>query len=290
VDRIKSDDPGVRYTFILSSPFDDVTRPVLFPGGKNAVLLKYAEFVKELATHYGAIVADFNAPEVAILQTANAKDPVMAQKIIPDRVHPSDAGHLPMAEALLQSWNAPSTVSSIELQGDKVTHCENATASHVSSRNGLSWTELEGSLPFPIDLNDPVTKLVVDSSNLVQALDQETVRVSGLTGRYALAIDKKTIGTYSAEELSAGVNIANLDTPMEDQARKVFHLTQARCEAHNLRWRNIQTNWLFENEKGAEKQKEGAVAALDRYDTALDKAARKAAQPIPHRFTLTRAD
>jgi lysophospholipase L1-like esterase len=287
VDRIRRDDAGVRFTFILPSPFDDVTRPVSFPGGYNSVLLRYAEFLKDLSRHDRALVADFNSPEVAMLQAANTKDPALAPKIIPDRVHPGDAGHLTMAEALLKSWNAPSTVSSVEFQAGKVVHAENAWVSHVSTQNGLSWTELEGALPFPINLNDPATRLVADSSDLVQALDQETVKVSGLTGRYALSIDGKTVGTYSSDDLAAGVNLATLDTPMRAQAQRVFDLTRKRGEAHNQRWRSIQTNWLFGTEREAEKQKDDALAALDRYDFALDRAARKAAQPVPHQFSLT---
>jgi lysophospholipase L1-like esterase len=289
VDRIKTDDPGVRFTFILPSPFDDVTRPVTFEGGYNAVLLKYADYVKDLAGRDGALVADFNGPEVAMLQAANTKNPALATKILPDRVHPGDAGHLTMAEALLKSWSAPSTVSSVEFDAGKVVHADNAKVSDVSTQNGLSWTELEGALPFPLNLKDPATQLVVDSSDFVQALDQEAVKVSGLTGSYNLSIDGKAVGTYSAADLAAGVNLATLDTPMRAQGQRVLDLTREREEVHNQRWRSIQTNWLLGPEKEAEKQKADVLAAMDRYDAALDRADRKAAQPTPHHFSLTPA-
>ncbi len=51
-------------------------------------------------------VADLNTGVVEMLKRANASDPAIAQKIIPDRVHPSLAGHLIMADQLLKAWNA----------------------------------------------------------------------------------------------------------------------------------------------------------------------------------------
>lgn len=286
LDRLKREAPGVRLTLIQPSPYDDVTRNESFPGGYNAVLLKYADFVKDLAVKDGASVADFNTPEVEMLKAAKAKDPDLAQKIINDRVHPGDAGHLIMAESLLKSWNAPSAVSVVEFAQGKVVRSDNAEISNITTQDGLSWTEQESALPFPIHLNDQLTRLVVDSSDLIAALDQETLKVSGLTGRYTLSIDGKSVGTYSAEDLAAGVNLATLDTPMAAQAQRVMDLVRTRIEAHNQRWRSIQTNWQFANEKEGLKQRNDVLSALDRYDVALDKAARKAAQPVAHRFSL----
>jgi lysophospholipase L1-like esterase len=40
VSKLKTDNPGVRLTLIKASPFDDITRPVSFPGGYKAVLLR----------------------------------------------------------------------------------------------------------------------------------------------------------------------------------------------------------------------------------------------------------
>lgn len=289
VDRLQREAPGVRLTLIQPSPYDDVTRAPGFPGGYNGTLLRYADYVKDLATKTGSSVADLNSPVVSMLQNANAKDPQGAQKIIGDRVHPGDAGHLIMAEGLLRSWNAPSVVSAVEFDGGKVTRSENAKVSGVSTEGGLSWTQTDGALPFPLNLGDPTVKLAIESSDFVSALNQQTVKVSGLSGRHTLSIDGKAVGTFSAEELAAGVNLATLDTPMRAQASRVLDLVRDRAEAHNQRWRSIQTNWFLGPEKAASKEKEGVFKALDAYDRALDKEARKANQPVAHRFTLVPA-
>lgn len=289
VDRLKKEDPHDRLTLIIPSPYDDVTRAPGFTGGYNAVLLQYGAFVSDLAKESGSTVANLNAPVVAMLQNANAKDPNLAQKIIPDRVHPGDAGHMTMAEALLKAWNAPSVVSAVEISGTQV-HTTNAKVSDLHpTGGGVAWTQQDGALPYPVNMGDPSVKLVLDSSDFVSALDQQTVKVSGLSGRYTLLIDDKPVGAFSGEELGAGVNIATLNTPMMAQSQRVLALVRDRAEAHNQRWRSIETNWFLGPEKAAAKEKEGVFRALDKYADALDKEARKAAQPVPHRFALVPA-
>src|SRR5881394_2461493 len=65
IDAVKEALPGIRITLIQPSPFDDVTQPPRFEGGYNAVLLRYSQFVKELAAREKLSVADLNTPIVA---------------------------------------------------------------------------------------------------------------------------------------------------------------------------------------------------------------------------------
>jgi len=41
--------PGIRITAIQPSPYDDVTRAPMFEGGYNKVLLRFSDFLKQLA-------------------------------------------------------------------------------------------------------------------------------------------------------------------------------------------------------------------------------------------------
>src|SRR5512141_402203 len=95
--NVKAALPGIRITAIQPSPYDDVTRPPMFEGGYNAVLVRYGQFLKELAVQEGMSLADLNTSVVAALEKAKAENPELAAKIIPDRVHPSPGGHLLMA-------------------------------------------------------------------------------------------------------------------------------------------------------------------------------------------------
>src|SRR6266545_2861083 len=53
VESLKGSLAGVRITALRPSPYDDVTRPPLFPGGYNAVLVKYGDFIQQLARQQG---------------------------------------------------------------------------------------------------------------------------------------------------------------------------------------------------------------------------------------------
>ena len=79
------------------------------------MLVRYSDFLKQLAAEQKLGLADINTPVVEALKKANAADAANAAKIIPDRVHPSAAGHLLLAEALLKAWNAPALVAAVEI-------------------------------------------------------------------------------------------------------------------------------------------------------------------------------
>src|SRR5205807_2447522 len=144
--------------------FDDVTRkPTVKEGGYNAVLVKYGEFVRDLAKREGLTSVDLNAPVVACLEKAARENNEVAQKIITDRVHPGAAGHLVMAKVLLEAWKTPGLVSDVtlDLDGQKVVKAENAEVAGVDS---LSWTQTDAALPLGVDSKDPAIALALRSS------------------------------------------------------------------------------------------------------------------------------
>ena len=170
------------------------------------MLIRYGQFVKELGEREGLTVADLNTPVVAMLEKAKAADPDLAQKIVEDRVHPGSGGHLIMAEALLKAWNAPRTVAAVEIDAaaKTVTYAENAKVTMLSAKEGLSWSETDGALPFPLalDSDDKAFALAVHSSDFVEALDQEPLKVTGLTSaHYELKIDGDKVGDFTKEQL-----------------------------------------------------------------------------------------
>ncbi len=289
LDKMKAACPGLRLTLIQASPFDDVTRKPGWDPGYNAVLVRYGDFVKELAQKEKQNVADLNGPVVAMLEKANATDAALAQKIIPDRVHPGAGGHLIMAECLLKSWNAPAMVSSVEIDaaGKRAVKTENAKVTGIEAAgSGLAWEQTDGALPFPIDEGDAALMLAVKSSDFVEALDQQPLKVTGLSAdRYTLKIDGTEVGTFGKADLAAGINLATLPTPMLAQAKAVHALTWKRIEIHQTRWRNIQWPLLDSPSPALEK----ALAAVDALDADIAAKQRQTAQPKPHKFELTPA-
>jgi lysophospholipase L1-like esterase len=285
VQSLKQALPGVRITAIQPSPYDDVTRAPNFEGGYNAVLVRYGEFVKELAASEKLGVADLNTPVVAALRKANELDAETAKKIVPDRVHPGPGGHLLMAEALLKAWNAPATVAAVQIDAAarRVVNAGNTDITGLETGGSVSWMQTDNALPMPLNMEDPVVALALRSSDFVDALDREPLQVTGLAAaRYKLEVDGQPAGTFTREELAAGINLATLPTPMEKQAAAVHDLTLKHNNVHFARWRQVQVPLASDQPPHAQ----AAMDALDALEADLIQQQHAAAQPKPHHFTL----
>ena len=278
--------PNVRMTLIQPSPYDDVTRPPGFEGGYNAVLVRYGQYVNELAQRQGLDVADPNTKVVAALEKAKAADETLAQKIVPDRVHPAAAGHLLMAGELLKAWNAPSVVTAVEIDAaaGRVVKVENTSVSEMKGGPPISWVQSDEALPMALDLKDPVLSLALRSSDFIDSLDRQILKVTGLTAQnYLLTIDEEEVGSLTREALAEGVNLALMPTPMVRQALSVHALTLKHNSVHFIRWRQVQLP--FESDMLV--QKHVALSSLDALEAEMVEQQRAAAEPTPHRYQLT---
>lgn len=288
---LKKDSPHLRLTLLQPSPFDDWTDSSAWrlappiKSGYNNVIVRYGEFVKELALRNKLGVSDMNGPLVDVIQRAQRADRDLAQKIIPDRIHPGTAGGLVMAAVLLKSWNAPSLVASVEFDAaaKKIVRLENSKITKAKFDKYLSWRQTDGSLPLPLDISDKPLVLVVFLSNLVDILNRQMLKVTNLNAaHYNLTIDGLKVAEYTKEELERGVNLSVLPTPMVKQAMDVHRLTQQHNKVHFIRWRDVQVPF----EKDGLANTPTTLAGLDAIEAELVKRQRAAAQPRPHRFEL----
>lgn len=288
VEKVKAELPEVKITLIRPSPFDDVTRPPVFEKGYNAVLVRYGDFLKELAEQEHAKIADLNTSVVNATKKAYEADPEKAVRLNPDRVHPGPGGQLLMAAALLDAWDAPATVSEVQIKLESKSEPQiQAKKTKVSDvqwkENVLTWTQLDESLPFPVDLKDEVVKLAVNSSDFANDLDQQTLKVSGLDGTdFVLSIDGENVGSFSKNQLEEGINLALLSTPMTKQASEVHALTLKHNNIHFTRWRQVQVPLSGIKSPHLDE----AIADLDRVEAEVVDQQRSAAQPKPRRYEL----
>jgi len=278
--------PGVRLTLIEPSPFDDVTRPPQFAGGYNGVLRRYGQYVQQLAASRGLGFADLNTPVVDDLTRAAAFDPALAQLLIPDRVHPGPTGHWYMATALLKAWGAPAIVTSVTLDAahSTVAQQDNTVVSDLKQDDGAwSWTQQDNALPLPLDLNDRNVALATETSDLVQALDQEPLRVTGLAaGDYQLKIDGQEVGTFPQAALAQGVNLALRNTPMLQQATGVRWSIAPHNDVHAIR---LLTQVHLA--QAPEATRAAGLAFLDQLEEHEAESEASAAQPKPHHYELS---
>jgi len=276
--------PGVRLTLIGPSPYDDVTRTDWFPGGYNGVMTHFAELDKGLAQKFDGTFVDFNPPVVAAIEKAQALDPLVAKLLLPDRVHPDPLAHWVMAEALLKGWNAPALVSSVTIDGQagKLTDAENATVSDVQkSADGLKWTETENGLPLPLLKDNQTQALLLQLTDIEQALNQEPLRVAGLdTGQYKLTIDGQEIGNFAADDLAKGINLAEYQTPMRHQAQEVSWMVRDRDEAHYIHLRMAVRKYDLGTQAGK-------LDVMDGFENSLEDSIYAKARPVAHVYRVS---
>ena len=320
--------PGVRIVLIQPTPFDDVTYPPQFPGGYNAVLERYADFVRQLAAGHHLMCVDFMTPMLDVMQKANAQDPKLAREVIPGRVHPSAVGELLMAQALLRAWDAPPVVTAVTIDaaGKQVVQQDNTTVSglgEVANPLSLSWTQNDRSLPFPIlglhedwpqfppvaalngwppgltfisqppqpkwDYTNAAARMMVGLSGFYQALDQEPLTVRGLpSGNYELRINGQTVGRFSAAQLEQGINLAEYRTPMLLQAYDVFDLVYQEVQWRFYAWRVVQLELAFDHDPAMQRATRKFIAALYAEKDKIEDQQSVAGRPQPAHYELVR--
>ena len=286
IQALRAELPQARLTVIQPSPYDDVTRPPFEGGSYNQVLLRFGAFIKQVAAREHLTFADFNGDLVAVLKKLNAEDSKVALKLIPDRVHPTEAGHLVMMQSLLAAWGAPALVTAVELDGarGRLVAASNTQVSELAkAEGGLRWSQLDRALPMPVDLSDPVIDLTLAASGFVNRLDLQPLKVTGLgAGSFALRIDDQQVGVFRGADLARGINLATLPTPMGKQAGDVHELTLKHNDLHFTRWRLVQTRL----EKDGAQQTGGALDALDKLEQELIDRQHATARPKLRRFEL----
>lgn len=222
VARLRQALPGVRLTFIRSSPFDDVSRPPQFAPGYDDALRRLGCYATTLGANERTTVVDFRDPVNAGIAAVLKENPDLARQVVPDRVHPGPAGHVVMGATLLRAWNAPSLVTRVEIDAAarRIVAAENSEVSGLTAEgDGLSWTQLDRALPLPISFEDAETELAQQAGADLESLDRQPLVVTGLpAGRFELEIDGQTVGTFADADLAKGVNLARYATPVRWQA------------------------------------------------------------------------
>jgi lysophospholipase L1-like esterase len=288
VDQILKELPQARLTLLSPSPYDEVTRVAEFTPGYNTALIRFGDFLAKLAEEKHAQLADLNLPVVEALTKVKASDAPLSIALIRDRVHPGDAIHWVMAGAVLKVWGADPVVTStaIDFATAKVSASVNTAITKLTrTKTELTWTQTDSALPLPLPPaeTDPMAALAFQVSDFNAQFNLQLLVVQGLAeGNYELQIDGHAIGRWSSPELAKGINLGSLDTPMLAQSRLVALDTEQKNSLERVHFS------LLADAKDAERSD-----TLKRLETALPQAVqrqRKDAQPVPHRYTLTRVE
>jgi lysophospholipase L1-like esterase len=216
----------------------------------------------------------------------------------PDGVHTNGAGGLLMAHTILVGLHAPAVVSDVVIDasaGGKVVKTENCTAGELkAAADGLEFLRTDRATPLPIAANwRPLLPYVND----LRDLNWYGLKVTGLKGmKYELTIDGKSVGTYSAADIAAGVNVGNASSgPLFEQGMAVLGLINAKNEAVHGRFRGVvmasfpNHDWLGDLPKKAEAAREAELKKRLDQITKMQAEVYRKAQPKPHTFALKAA-
>ena len=254
---VKSVAPQAELIYLSTTIYDDTAVATNVPPGAtgwatinqvgcSAGLAQMAGYVLSKAKSDGVLGIDWYSPLNDYLLAHQAEDPhFMLTRW--DRVHPDALGHAIMAWAFLEAQGVSPVVSDVLINAAKgeVAACANAKVSDFSVQDGrVSFSLLEGALPYPVD---PAARSAAVELGVAERLNREMLSVTGLSaGCHVLAIDGVEVGSYSADELSAGVNLAfNERTPQYAQAQSVARLLAQLREEESVLRGHHSARWAF---------------------------------------------
>lgn len=225
-----------RIILIIPSPYDEaqVTDAKYKPlRGKNAFIRDvFGSYLIRKSKELGEPVVDFMTPMLKINEREQESDPKFSVDDLGDRIHPGRVGHFVMGYIFLKAQGLEGKVSEtvISASSAKVLKHYNCDITGLKiSDNRLVWTCKSRSLPFPPRIPGYADYKAMKGKGWARYVpfddefNREIVRVTGLqAGEYALNIDGVRIGTYSAEDLARGINLAGETvTPQCKQADSV---------------------------------------------------------------------
>lgn len=234
--------PDTRIVMVGTSPYDEfaeIKDNTVFKK-KNETIKRIIEYQKESAAKNGWEFIDWNAPMVALNQENQKKDPTFTL-CGSDRIHPDNDGHMVMAYLFLKAQGfAGKCVADMEINASKkqVVKAENCQISNIKKAgNEISFDYLANALPYPLDTIPRgwgQKKSQAEAMKVIpfmEEMNSETLKVTGLKGNYKLLIDDEEIGTWSADELAEGINLAaESKTPQYQQALAIMHLNEYRYD------------------------------------------------------------
>ncbi len=194
--------------------------------GLNDGLKQLTQKLKAIAETENIPFYDANTSENSIVDGLREKGVTGEIITSNDRTHPTRTGDTILAYCILKSQGVDGIVAKTEIDASNSgVKTENANVSALSiTAGGGSFMYSPKSVPLAYnDRYQSAEKFVPDFTD---TLNNEIISVKNLDeGSYDVALDGNKIGTYSAAELSHGINIATLSqNPNQAKAMENYKL------------------------------------------------------------------
>ncbi|MHB1461628.1 MAG: SGNH/GDSL hydrolase family protein [Armatimonadota bacterium] len=201
----------------------------------NEALDRFRDGVLALAGEEKLPVYDLHALMMDIQTRAKADDPKFT--MIPDSVHPNNAGHSLIALAMLKALGGielPATLT-VDASSKRITAVKCRLTNLRISTSSISFKRTDDALPTWFDANAAVIRKYIDLTN---EINRYMFTVSGLSqGSWKLTVQDTVIGTFTSEALAAGVNLAAYDGPWMQMGKSVNAISQAQEDFYLNNWR-----------------------------------------------------
>jgi len=277
-DKLKKK-PQIRKILIGGSPYDETskfTTKNIYPR-KSDAFAKVIDVQQASAKKNNWGWVDFYHPMDAINKREQLRDSTFS--LTPnDRIHPDNDGHLVMAYLFLKTQGlANNAVADININAadKKVSKAVNCQVTKVASNaKSISFSYLANSLPYPLDTIPRSwgnNKKQADALKVIpfnKEFNHEVLTVKNLKeGSYNLMIDGERMGSWSAAQFAAGVNLAEITTtPQYQQAIQVRELNEERWEIERRLRMYIWMEYDFLKGKGLlYKDNNAAMDSVSKY-------------------------
>ena len=208
-----------------------------------------------------------------------------------DGIHLNDLGQTAMAYAILKGLGAPREVSSatLDVREARVEAESGCKITAVGSRDGiLSFDRLDEGLPLNLGLFGGLKFRFIP---LPDEMNRYMLSLKNLkAGKYTVTAGDRKLGTWTAEQLAGGVNLASATAdpwapggPWEAQAWLVHMLTDARNDA-------VGPEKFFEDYLKHNPNRTAIAKQTADVNAAVEALQRETARPVPYHFEIRRAD
>lgn len=226
----------IRAAWVTPQPLDNADPGPTALTGYNQTLEKFSAGVQQIAEKNEGLFVDQFHPYLTVLDRARGKGPKYDRITAGDAVHPGPPGQALMAAAILKGLAFPTLVSAVELDAStgKVVSAQNCQVENVAKAGGgVSFQRADAALPFfPSEAAS-----ILPHAPLLTDLNDYRLKITGLAaGAYDLKIDGASIGEATADQLAAGLNLAEhalAKGPIADQVKAVKAAVEAKNRFHH---------------------------------------------------------
>lgn len=230
--------------------------------GYNNTLERFANGIKELAVKENLPVYDIHSLMLEFQTKAKKDDPHFTT--IPDGVHPYGPGQMLMAYGLIKVLGGGDETSALKIDAEKQLSwrktCE--VTNLKIAENAITFTRTDNALPAFLDQDAELTQKYVP---IQSELDDYHFSVTGLkAGNWKLTVQGQEVGTFSADALANGVNLAQYPGPWKKLADEINDMSYQQEHLYFIRWRELS---LLELPKEAHPELQDALRRMDKLIT-----------------------